>query len=62
MHCNLESNEEGTKTHVSHIVLQVPYPSLLGSLIIEYVGLLACNVSEPVEFNIYFRSSVSYGG
>lgn len=23
MHCNLESNEEGTKTHVSHIILQV---------------------------------------
>lgn len=22
MHCNLESNEEGTKTHVSHIVPQ----------------------------------------
>lgn len=26
MHCNLESNEEGTKTHVSHIVLQVLCP------------------------------------
>uniref|UniRef100_A0A671XZK8 Nuclear receptor binding protein 2b n=1 Tax=Sparus aurata TaxID=8175 RepID=A0A671XZK8_SPAAU len=26
MHCNLESNEEGTKTHVSHIVLQVLGP------------------------------------
>lgn len=24
MHCSLESNEEGTKTHVSHVVLKVP--------------------------------------
>uniref|UniRef100_A0AAX7U0B9 Serine-threonine/tyrosine-protein kinase catalytic domain-containing protein n=1 Tax=Astatotilapia calliptera TaxID=8154 RepID=A0AAX7U0B9_ASTCA len=35
MHCNLESNEEGTKTHVSHIVLQVLCPfqcKNLGSL------------------------------
>lgn len=34
MHCSLESNEEGTKTHVSHVVLKVlptsvgPFPRI----------------------------------
>lgn len=34
MHCSLESNEEGTKTHVSHVVLKVlptsvgPFPKI----------------------------------
>lgn len=66
MQCNLESNEEGTKTHVSHTVLQVLCPfcaSQLSSLMMKHTGLyffLSNGLIWASRFNIdYFFPQLS---
>lgn len=49
MHCNLESNEEGTKTHVSHMVLQVVCQFSKN----PFVGLL-----NHQAYVVFFASSI----
>lgn len=52
MHCSLESNEEGTKTHVSHVVLKV-LPTFVGS----FPSISLLDIYVPTKY----KYSPSYG-